>query len=77
MYCFWGIICNSTLHHMMLGKMEGKRRRGQQRVRCLDSITDSMAMKLIKLWEIVKDRGGLACCNPWDHKEATVGWLSD
>ena len=39
----------------MLGKIEGKRR-GQQRIRCLDSITDSMDMNLRKLQEIVKDR---------------------
>jgi len=41
---------------LMLGKVEGRRRRGQQRVRLLDNITDSMAMSLSKLWEIVKDR---------------------
>ena len=42
---------------LMLGKIEGKRRRKQQRMRWLDSIFDSVDMNLSKLWETVKDRG--------------------
>ena len=48
---------NSLENTLMLGKIEGKRRRGRQRMRWLYSITDSMDMNLSKLREIVEDRG--------------------
>ena len=54
---------------LMLGKIEGRRRRGRQRMRCSDGIIDSMDMSLNKL--VVGDgQGGLACYSPLGHKES-------
>ena len=47
---------NSLETTLMLRKIEGRRRRGRQRIRWMDSITDSMDMSLSSVWEIVKDR---------------------
>ena len=56
---------------LMLGKIEGKRRRGQQQMRWLDSITNSMEINLSKLGDSRGQRR-LACCSPWGHKESDM-----
>ena len=57
---------------LMLGKTEGRRRRGRQRMRWLDGITDSMDKNLGILQELVMDRESLVCCSPRGHKESNT-----
>ena len=59
----------------MLGKIEGKRRKGQQRMRWLDSTTHSVDMNLGKFWEILRyRRTRQACCSPWGHNKSDMIW---
>ena len=57
---------------MMLGRIEGRRRREQQRMRWLDGITDSMDMGLGGLQKVDDGQGGLAGCGSWVHRESDM-----
>ena len=57
---------------LMLRKIENRRRRGLQRIKWFDGITDSKDMSLLKLWEIVKDREDWVCCSQWGHTKGQI-----
>ena len=57
---------------LMLGKIEGRMRRGRQRMRRLDGITDWMDMSFEQALRVGDRLGGLACCGPWGHKESAT-----
>ena len=64
---------NSLEKTLMLGKIEGRRRRGRQRMGWLDGITDLMDMSLSKLQETVEEREvSLVCCSPWGCRESEM-----
>ena len=60
---------------LMLGRIEGRWRRGQQKMRWLDGIIDLMDMSLSELWELVCwELGSWTCCSPWGRKESDMTW---
>ena len=65
-------ITDSFEKTLMLGRIEGRRRRGGQRMRWLDVITDMMDTSLSKLQELVDGQESLGCCSPWGSKESDM-----
>ena len=67
-------LCEELTHlkRLILGMIEGRRRRGQQRMRWLNGITDSMGMGLGGLQELVMYREACPCCGSWDHKKSDM-----
>ena len=59
---------------LMLEKIQGRRRKGCQRMKWLDAITDAMDMNLGQTWGDGEGQGALACCSPWGHKESN--WVT-
>ena len=57
---------------LMLGKIEGRRRRGQQRIRWLDGITDSIDIEFEQAPGVDDGQGSLACCSPWGRKDSDM-----
>ena len=77
----WSLSSITVVKTLRLGKIEGNRRKGRQRIRWLDNITDSMYRNLSKLWETVKDRGTWCArvhgvtesvVNDWETERATI-----
>ena len=77
---FWPLIqiVDLLVKSLMLGKIEGRRRGGRQRMKRLNGLTDAMDMNLGKLREMVRGHRGLPCCSPWGHRQLDMTeWLNN